>query len=488
MADTLSKASSVYEIGTLGLNHSNGVILEEDRDVFIFPESMNTYQKMSHDPIITSANNIIDLMVARVKWKIMTKDDASLKAKKATEFLNYCMNNLDGDNTWRSTIDEIGSYRIYGFHVAEKVFSKVKDGKWKGKLKWSKLATRAQTTIAKWIFDDMSRELVRITQETKYIYSGIYSTTKPLPPEIEIPRNKFLLFTYGKKRGNPTGQSPLMGAYIPWRSKALLEEYELISVAKNMIGVPVMGIDANFLAKAQSDTTSSEALVLAEIQTALADLHAGEQTYMILPIAYTENGKELFTFKLIGIEGSGSNKNNVDEIIKRKQQEILMNYLADVLKLGSDSVGSFSLAESKTNLLSYAIDHHLQLIADVINHDLIPQTLALNGWELSSEEMPYLSYTDLESVDLDSLSKFIQRVGAVVMLPNTPQLLNEFYEKAKLDFRMDETADPTSDDYMKLFPKYQSRSGDGMESGMSNGTGDSSTGGDDTAGNGENIA
>lgn len=481
----MSEKKMDYEVGTLGLQHSNGVILEDDRTEMQYPECLNTFQKMSHDPIIQSANNIIDLMIARTKWEFKAPNGSPLRSRKAAEFLNYCMNNLDDGETWRTTIDEIGSYRIYGFHVAEKVFTKVKDGKWAGKLRWSKLATRSQKTISKWIFDDMSRRLDRICQETKYIYSGIYSTTKPLDPEIEIPRNKFLLFTYGKKNGNPTGVSPLVGCYIPWKMKALIEEYELIFIAKNMSGVPVMGIDANFLSKAQSDTTSTEATVLAEIQTALSELHAGEQTYMILPIAYAENGKELFTFKLVGVDG-GVKQNDVDVIVKRKQQEILMNYLADVLKLGSESHGSFSLAESKTNLLSFAIDHHLQLIADVINNDLVPQTLLLNGWDLAKEDMPTLSYTDLEQIDLDVFSKFIQRLGAVSMLPNDPKLLNEIYEKVKFDYRLDDKLEVGSEEFMNLFPKYQSRSGDGMVEGMSNGTGESTDGADDSISNKEN--
>lgn len=217
-----------YEIGTLGLQHSNGVILEETRAAFIWPDSITTFKQMSQDPIIEAANNIIDLMIARVKWEFKVPTTASLKAKKAAEFLNYCKDNLDGGDTWRSTIEEIGSYRIYGYHIAEKVFSKVKDGKYKGKLKWGKLATRAQTTVSEWIFDDMSRELVEIKQDTQYIFSGVYSTTKPLPPQLIIPRHKFLLFTYGKRRGNPTGKSPLIGCYIPWKAKSLIEEYELI--------------------------------------------------------------------------------------------------------------------------------------------------------------------------------------------------------------------------------------------------------------------
>lgn len=254
-----------------------------------------------------------------------------------------------------------------------------------------------------------------------------------------------------------------------------------------MAGVPVMGVDANFLAKAQSDTSSSEALVLAELQTAMAGLHAGEQTYMMLPIAYSDSGKELFTFKLLGIDGSGGKQYNVDDIIKRKQQEILMNYLADVLKLGSDSHGSFALSESKTNLLSFAIDHHLQLIADVINFDLIPQTLALNGWNLKQEEMPYLDYNDLEEVDLDIFSKFIQRVGAVGLIPNDPKLINEILTKSGFDYRVDEALEPGSEEFNNLFPKFTSRSGDGMESGLNNGTGDASSGGDDSVTNEENA-
>ncbi len=38
-----------------------------------------------------------------------------------------------------------------------------------------------------------------------------------------------------------------------------------------------------------------------------ANLSAGDQTYLIRPIAYTESGKELFTFKLAGVDGGLNN-------------------------------------------------------------------------------------------------------------------------------------------------------------------------------------
>ena len=50
------------------------------------------------------------------------------------------------------------------------------------------------------------------------------------------------------------------------------------------------------------------------------------------------------------------------------------------IRLGQDGVGSYSLADSKTNMLAMAIESRLKEIRDVLNSELIPFLSRLNGW------------------------------------------------------------------------------------------------------------
>ncbi|MCP4341356.1 MAG: hypothetical protein GY799_21375 [Desulfobulbaceae bacterium] len=491
---TIDTVSSV-ERGWLGLNYSSGstygYVNEDNRPEFVFPNSIRTFQYMAQDPVIAAANNIIDIMIGKSEWKFEAPEGSDERVQAATDYLNWCMVNME--ETWSSFIEEVGSYRIYGFHVSEKVWEQNKDGEYAGKFKWKSLRTRSQSTISGWKFDKKVRTLKNIFQSTSGLPDIYGLTTAANGGQIKLPANKCLLFSYKKRKGNPEGHSPLKDCFQPWTYKKTIESYEAVGVAKDLGGVPVMFIDATWLSKAQSDATSDEAKTLATLQTYAENLHSGNQTYMFMPMAYNEAGKPLFDFKLIGVDGGGKQYNTRD-IINGKQLEILMIYLADVLKLGSESHGSFALAENKNNLLSFGIEHHLQFMSDVIDNDLVPQTLAVNGWaDIPKEKMPKLTYTDLDQVDIDNLSKLVQRLGSVNFLPRTKETVNEILEKAGFKYQLSDediegselfTANTL---YPELFTENESGASEGMEEGSPSGTGNATGGGDSSVSNKENT-
>lgn len=266
----------------------------------------------------------------------------------------------------------------------------------------------------------------------------------------------------------------------------------ICGIAKDNGGIPVIGVDVNMLSKAQEDPTSPEASLISNLEQAAANLHAGDKTYIITPLDYDDSGKPLYSFELKGITGGGKQYDS-NAVIQRKQNEILWIYLADVLKLGTDSHGSFSLADSKNALLAFAIEHHLQLIADVINEDLVKQTLEINGIFLEDEFIPKITYGDLDEVDFDNFSKLIQRLSSVGMLPRTLETVNEILEKSGFKHRLtqedlDKESELDSNVLSnELFPNSESKSGEGNETpfeGTSKGGG---TSGDKSVSNSENT-
>lgn len=465
-------------IGVPGLAQVNGYVLEEVKEELRGLNGKRTFKRMSYDPTIAAANNIIDIMIGKVQWNVKVPEDAPEASQRHADFIKWSMHNMN-DMTWKDFISEVGSYRTYGFSLFEKNYTQVTEGEYAGRLKWKNIAPRSQETLTKWAFSEDTRELIGVWQDISQVNSNFNLSTIASPRaraqnRIGIPRGKFVLFRFNPKRNNPEGTSPLMGCYKPWKYKSLIEEYEAVGIAKDMGGIPKVGIDVEYLAKASADPNSQEAKVVAQFKKDAANLHAGEQQYVIEPIAYDESGNKLFSFELIGIQGSGK-QYNTDDIIKRKQGEILMAYLADVLRLGNDSHGSFSLADSKTALLSHAIEYHLQIIADTINNDLFPSLLRRNGIDLPKEEMPYLDFDDLESVDLDEFSKFIQRLGAAGLAPKDKDFLNEIFQKADIEYRVE----MDNEELQAILTPEVSRSGDGMDEGMGGGTGNSN--GDDTS-------
>lgn len=438
-------------IGFNSLKTVSGYIYEESKTELRFPRAVKTFDEMAYDPTVGAALNLFRLLItkAAATGKFEVRKDAPEEAQSAAKFLNWAKENMEGQ-TWKDFINEVCSMYKYGHHVSEKVYERSVGSEWFGKLKWRKLATRSVSSISKWEFNN--RELAGVWQNPSFVGNSEQSG------EVLIPRKKFMLFRYNPSNDNPEGNSPLKNCFYPWKYKQIVEEYELVGVTKDLGGIPVIGIDVEYLAKAARNPGGTEALVIEQQKRDAANLHAGEQSYIIRPVMYNDQGKELFTFNLQGVDGGGK-QYNTDDIIRRKQNEILTVFLADVLKLGQDGSGSFALSDNKANLLVLAVESMMQDIANPINNDLIPQTLAMNGWKLSEEDMPKFVFDDLDDVDLETLGKFLQRVTAVGLITPDRGLENHLRESAFLPENAYDS--PIPEEFKNT--KQQSRAGDGMK-------------------------
>lgn len=465
-------------IGDSGLIRYNGRIYEESRDELRFPHSVVTYNKMSYDSTIAAARAVFGMFIRKTNISAYPKkgQEKNKAAIANAEFLNWQIKNFE-DHSWRQVITDIMTYDLYGFSVMEMIFEKVKGGEYEGLIRVKDLSPRAQSSVQEWIWSNDGRKLVGFEQiirniEGKYTLSGYLNGETT----VKIPIKKCLLFSYNSTKDNPQGNSPLKGCYVTWKFKCLLEDYESTGVAKDMAGMPVFGIDKDVLIKARSDSSSSEAVLLNYLETAGANMHAGEQNFLVNPIAYSDTGKPLFNFELMGVSGGGKSY-NIDEIIKRRQNEILMAYFADVLKLGQDGVGSYALADSKNNLLAHAVEDHLDFIIETLQRQFVKTLASMNGW--GEDEIPVLIADDIEDRDLDELGKYIQRVVSVGAMSADKDL----------DSALRKAGNLPEADYSKPIPNAEntSRAGDGMAAGGINGTSSKNSSTDNSVSNSENA-
>src|SRR5690606_24291791 len=96
-------------------------------------------------------------------------------------------------------------------------------------------------------------------------------------------------------------------------------------------------------------------------------------------------------------------------------------------------------------------------------------------------------FASVSKESLDEISKFVQRIAAVGMLPRTPEVINWVMRQASIPERIDE--DMPQEELKALLGEDTSRSGDGLSSGLPSGTGDASGGsGDSSILNNENTA
>lgn len=453
------------ETGFVGLKTSAGQILEEKNRAFRYPAFLKTVDEMSANPTVTAAFNVYKLMLTRVQWAVESPSGATEQEKARAKFVEEVMGDME--HSWPSFINSVVPYLKYGFGISEKCFrrrlrangSKYNDGL----VGIRKLAPRAQDSIVRWNFSEDGRELLAVEQTLRNLENGYrYQNLANQHGNIEILREKFLLFSADSVNGNPEGTSLLKPIYLAFKQLTMLQDQQLLSVAKDVQGIMKIEIPPKYLDAAASESDLAVAQAFKDI---IDGYNNGTNRGLLVPqLIDPESKLPLFSYSLL--ESKGGSKNNLESIIRGLQNDILIALSVDVLKLGSDGVGSFSLADAKTTMLAFAIQRRLQEIAEVLNSDLMVQLFQLNGW--STERMPKFVFKDVEEVSLEEASKYIQRVFSVGGMELDRGVMNRIREIGGFALKPDDEPLDTENLSTALAGKA-SDSGAGMEVGVTGG-------------------
>jgi hypothetical protein len=476
------------EQGFVGLNVHSKRILEETQRAFRFPTFLSTVNEMRHNPTVGAAMNVYRMMISRVQWDVQDPTEATDIDKKRSEIIRTMMHDMEGQS-WSQFIESVIPYLEYGFGINEKVFrrrlkrngSKYNDGL----VGLRKLAPRSQDTITGWVFSEDGADLLAIEQSINHLENAWkFQSRKNQDGKIVIDRDKFLLFSASANKGNPEGNSIYKNIYLAFKQLTLLQEQELLGVAKDIQGILKIAIPPRYLDINASDEDKA---AVAAFQTIIDNYNAGTQRGLLVPNMIDPESKlPLFTYELM--ESKGGAKYDTEAIIKRLQGDILSALSVDILKLGADGTGSFSLAESKSSVLAIAIDYRLREIAEVLNNDLMRTLYEINGWD--TVNMPKFVYADIEEISMEEFSKAVQRIFSTSAIEIDRDVMNRIRDVMGVpllpaDEAVDKEKLPAS------MTGQFSKSGAGMEVGTTgNGTAKNGNGGgkDSSASNADNAA
>lgn len=393
-------SSDLYEIGSSGLRRSGGYIYEEFLPNLQGTKGFKQYRQMAdNDPVIGAMLFAFDKIITRLEWHIECEDE------RLKIFVQECLDDMS--DSWDATLDNILSMLIYGFSFHEIVY-KVRDGYSDdakrnsrysdGRIGWRKWAVRAQETLQEWMIDHTGG--IQGMEQMDPSGGGLH----------QIPIQKALLFRTSTSRNNPEGRSLLRNAYRPWYYKHRIEEIEAVGIERDLAGLPMAYVPPEYLS---STATAAQKAVLNSITSIVQNVKRNEQEGIVFPAAYDENGNRVFDLNLLS--ASGSRQFDTGGVIQRYDQRIAMSLLSDFLLLGSDRVGSFALGASKIDLWTMSVDSIAKSIAEVVNTYAIPRLLKING--MRTDQMPYLTYGQVASVDITELSGYVERLtnaGAIV--------------------------------------------------------------------------
>lgn len=266
---------------------------------------------------ITTGNNMIERSFSNYTIKYNKNSEASIKAK---EFLQWNLDNLADGQTMTNLARNANEFKLDGYAPFVKSFERGYDewattpeGKplWKlQKLKYIHPMTLDRTKP--FFIPDGGHKITELRQATQAFVGTddwqFAQKTSGGKAYISIPWQKVVMMTYSATQSQPTGQSPFIGAYTAWREKKLLEEYTLVGVTKDLAGMPMLRLPASILEEAAKDPSSPSGVMVSQLTTDIANLHAGDQAAMTLPSDTINetggSGAHKYSLEFLGVSGS----------------------------------------------------------------------------------------------------------------------------------------------------------------------------------------
>lgn len=386
------------ELGVTGLKRAAGDIFEEFLPQLKGRKSVQVYREMGDNDPITGAQLFTFTQLLRgVDWPVVpagkSREDAA-----AAKLVETCMDDMS--QSWQDTIMEILSCLQYGWSWHEIVYKRrvgpwERDGRRRSKysdglIGWRKMPIRAQETLQRWVFDETGdvRAMVQLA-----------------PPDYQtrvLPIERSLLFRFGHHKGNPEGRSILRNSYRPWYYKKRLEEFESVGVERDLAGLPMVSVPAEYL---RADKGTDQAKMVDAMRRMIRSIRRNEQEGLVFPSAYDPDTKQAL-FKMELLNSGGSRQYNTNELIQRYEQRQLMTVLADFIMIGHQgSSGTYNLHVDKTGIFREAMNAVAQSIAEIFNRHAIPRLFAANGWHPAA--LPTIQPGNVDAPDLGQLAQFL---------------------------------------------------------------------------------
>lgn len=422
------KAKQILGIG--GLNTSNGDIRSDE---FLKElkgrRAIKAFRSMrDNDAVVGSVMYAIEQVLRDVPYEVVPANESE-EAKKEADFVKQVLEDMD--HSFDDHISEALSSLSFGFACFEVVYKRrngpstnnpKKRSKYSdGRLGVRKIASRAQWTIEKFDIDNYSGDVLGIRQTKNYKPGGNY-----------IPSWKILHYRTVTTNNDPSGRSILRNAYKSYTYLNNLQSIEAIAVERELHGVPIGRMPAEYLA---TNATDDQKALKTQFERVLRDLKNNEQGFALLPSdLYVNTQGEPTDQRLMDIElitSNGSRNIDIDPIIKRYQHDIARSMMAEFLMLGSAEKGSYALSKSKTDLFQKSLESYINSIYDVVNKQLIERIWELNG--LNYDIMPKIIPGDVSKHDLKELGAYLRNLnGAKIDIADQVHIVDELMSSAEL--------------------------------------------------------
>ena len=392
--------------------HLENTVLNLGRTDLSIKNSFKTYRDMKLDPMIGGSLSFIKALISKTGYQVKAVKGSTAQQKELVKAINNSLSNSAYGR--KRLLDNVLSMLDYGASMFEVVLTK----NTKGQFVFDVISPIHLSTVNKFNFKRGVLQQVTINPASN---DGLLFDDAATE---DVDGKKVLLFRLESDQDFPLGKSLLYGCYTAWKTKSILNEYTTIGAAKNLSTVVKVSLPLEYINAYMSDPASDEAKYTEELLASVENLHAGKACYAVIPSDLSSGGQSLFDISGISSE-SGNSTFNAEQSIERYNREILFNMQTSVLALGSNSQGSFSLAENSTNLLGLFIQNIFAVIKDEFNKAL-KMVWEANGQ--SQDKLPELVFEDVDEQDLKVFSESwtnLVNAGAVQNNVETENLIRK---------------------------------------------------------------
>lgn len=414
---TRTRVSPTETVGDIGVAiHGGMLVTEEDNAALQGEARYKTYSELlANVSIVAAATRQFLNLVAKAEWKFTPSE-----ADTSGEFAELAEKMLteDPDTSWHRIVRRAAGYRFYGFSVQEWTAKRTEDGR----LTFSDVAPRAQSTIDRWDVDPETGRVRGIVQRSPNTFKDIY-----------LPRDKCVYIVDDTLNDSPEGLGLFRHVTKAGRELTRLEKLESWGYETDLRGFPI--------ARAPLSEINEK------VRNNVDGWNAAKRTAALAPVvdfirkhikAEANNGLLLdsITYKTTDerqapsnqykfdagiIQGSGSQPHeSVHAAITRKTWEIARVLNGMGLLLGSDGSGSLALSKETSQNLSLVVDSTLKELSEGFDDDLLKMIWLLNG--LDEDMRPTLEPESVHFKDVEAMAAAIRDLAAagVMLAPDDP--------------------------------------------------------------------
>lgn len=426
----LSEELGKMQLGQGGTNTKEGTIRADE----FLPDlkgkrAVRKFREMrDNDSTIGAIMYATEQVLRDVDYYLEPANDSD-EAKKEADFVKSILEDME--HTLDDHISEALSHLTFGFSIFEVVYKRRRGPDYRAGKKYSKhsdgrigvrkLGSRAQWTIERFDVDKTTGDVLGVRQEQNYGSQSLF-----------IPANKILHYKTTNTNNDPSGRSILRNAYSSYQYLKNLQNIEAIAVERELHGVPIGRIAAEYLSP---DATADQASVRSQMEKILRDLKFNEQGYALLPSdVYRDVDGKPTNQRIVDVEliaSNGSRNIDINPIISRYQHDIARSVMAEFLMLGGGANGSYALSKSKTDLFLRSMESYINSIFDVLNKQLVEPLWHMNGLDFNL--MPKICAGDVAPHNLRELGSYLRNLnGANIDLSDQDDIVNALLANAEL--------------------------------------------------------